>query len=255
MKYLKIFFFLFFSVLFFVFINKELAFTFYAEQLFLKFHNNSLSIRVLNISNLEKNAKANFLLGRIYFTKGLNKDNLFLSIKYFSKAIDIAEKGGKNPTDFSLLSQSYYGRGLSYGFLDDIYLLNAEKDFRKYIEIEDEVEKETGKRSYGSWAGYNDLAWILYLQGDFKNGEIAAKDGLKMSYDNPWLLNMLGILQIEQDNCKEAKDNLEKAFKILNIIDENKWGEAYSGDRRDRYKKGKEDMLESIKYNIKICTK
>jgi hypothetical protein len=95
----------------------------------------------------------------------------------------------------------------------------------------------------------------LYLQGDFKNGEKIAKLGLERSYQNPWLLNMLGIFQIEQNNCKDGKKNLEMAYEILEKIDEIKWGEAYSGDASDRYKSGKENMLKSIKNNIEICSK
>ncbi len=238
--------------------NIQSVITFLGEKLFLTYHHNSLAIKVLEKSDLNNNYKANFLLGRIYFVEG-GRENLFKSIEYFDKSIGLIEVKGetrrKNPQDFSFLSQSFYGLGLSYGFLGDIYLINAEENFKKYIELEDRKEKEIGKRSYGSWAGFNDLAWIQYLQGNFRESEKTAKKGLDISYQNPWLLNMLGINQIEQRNCKDGKRNLEKAFEILEKINDIKWGEAYSGDPFSQYAKGKQDMLDSIKANIKICEK
>jgi uncharacterized protein HemY len=97
------------------------------------------------------------------------------------------------------------------------------------------------------------LAWIQYLLGNFQESEQTILKALKFSSENPWLLNMLGILQIEKKDFKNAKTNLEKAKNILEKIDANNWGEAYSGDSFSKYKKGKENMLKSIQENIKLA--
>jgi tetratricopeptide (TPR) repeat protein len=219
------------------------------QKLFLDYHQNKAALFILKLGSTN-DYKGKFLMGRINFVIG-GRENLFKSVKHYSESIDLI--GEQNIKDFTLLSQSYYGRGLAYGFLGGIYLIRAEEDFKKYIELEDKLEFETGKRSYGSWAGYNDLAWILYLQGDFKGGETVAKKGLKISQNNPWLLNMLGILQIEQNNCTGAILNLNSAKKFLSKITPNMWGEAYSGDSPLKYLNGKKNMINTINYNIKLC--
>lgn len=211
------------------------------ENLFLKFHNNNLAIIVLKILHKDNNTdfKTFFLLGRIYFVEG----ELQESINNYIKAIELEPK----------YKESYYGRGLSYGFSGNKYLIQAQNDFEKYIELEEEEFRKSGRRAYGAWAGYNDLAWIHFLKGDFAAQEKTAREGLEISAYNPWLQNILGVALLAQKKCVEAKPHLESAKKLLDNTSVEKFGEAYSGDDQTFWKLGLEKMKKVIGENLEIC--
>lgn len=214
------------------------------EYSFLVLHKNDFAVKLLEISKSKNpnDFETYFLLGRVYFIKG----QLFESLISFNKAIEL------NPG----YKESYYGRGLTYGFASPIYYPKAILDFQKYIEIDNLESQKSGQHAYGAWAGYNDLAWIYYMSGDFINAEETAKKGLILGGDdNPWLGNTLGAALVELDRCKEAITYLENAKKSLAKISVQDFGEAYSGDSPGLWSDGKNQMQNTIEENLVICKK
>jgi tetratricopeptide (TPR) repeat protein len=208
------------------------------EYLFLVAHQHTLATFTLKLDDSESYYKY-FLLGRIYFVEGDSKN----SIINYNKAIL------QNPK----IKESYYGRGLAYGFSHQLYWDEAERDFKKYIELEQEEFDASGVRAYGAWAGYNDLAWMFFLQGNFQQAEETARAGLNISTNNPWLSNMLGSILVEQGKCAEGRKYLEQARLEAEELSVEEFGEAYSGDKKSFYEKGLNDMKKTIVYNQRLC--
>lgn len=215
------------------------------EYLFLnKFDYDSAILFLEKAKSQKFNDQKNlFLLGRVYFVK----NELTKSIENYTKSIESYEN---QKGDINIYMQSFYGRGLAYGFYSNIFLNEAENDFKKYVEIEENNFVNTGNRAYGAWAGYNDLAWIYFLQDDLDNAEKTANKGLGISPNNPWLLNILGASLMGQKRYSEAETILERALFYMKEISPNEWGEAYSGDNSKLYKKGRDEMLKTIRENI-----
>lgn len=233
--------FLFLSILIFLLlVHFNLVITNHiGEKLFLTLHQNELAIKVLELPK-DKDAKTYFLLGRLYFVE----NDVYKSIKYFTKSIEI------NPN----VKEVYYGRGLSYGFASPIFYNDAEKDFKKYIEIDNQEYEKSGRHAYGAWAGYNDLSWIYFLQGEFDQAEKVSIEGMKISGMNPWLYNMLGVLALEKGNCADATIYFNNAEDILKSISSENFGEAYSGDSPDFWAIGKAQMEKTIRDNQGACS-
>lgn len=230
-------------ILVFVFRHKETDAKFLqkvGEITFLKYHKNELAAKILN-----KSSRLNpddfytyFLLGRISFVEG----KLSESISYYNRAINLNNSH----------KESYYGRGLSYGFSGPYFSMEAERDFKKYIEIDNYETKESGHHGFGAWAGYNDLAWVYFTRGDFTTAESTSKEGLKIS-ENPWLLNMAGVSLFAQNKCDEGKLYLEAASKKSASTSVIEFGEAYSGDDQRWWINGKKEMDQVIKENLALC--
>jgi tetratricopeptide (TPR) repeat protein len=215
-------------------------FTKIAVFFFLTLHWNSVALFTLQL-DLSPDYYNHFLQGRIYFVE----NKLSESVESYTKSLK------QNPNH----KESYYGRGLAYGFMDEIFLEDAEKDFKKYIELENEEFKKTNQHSYGAWAGYNDLAWLQFIQGKYDEAQKTTLNGLKISDFNPWLRNTLAAILIEEGDCKEAKKQLSIAKLQANSITSTQFGEAYSGDHPSTYEDGLRNMLKTIDENINICGK
>jgi tetratricopeptide (TPR) repeat protein len=219
------------------------------EVAFLRFHKNEvayvfLQVAVNNPFINSKNYQENiyythFLLARIYFVDG----DLESAIKEFNIARDYAPE----------VKEIYYGLGLTYGYAPNIYLDYAEYNFKKYIDLEQKEYKETGRHDYGAWAGYNDLSWIYYQKGDYKQAEDYARQGLEVSSGNPWLLNSLGVVLTEQERCTEALPYLKEAKQYADATTASEFGEAYTGDDSSHYESGLNSMKNLIEENISLC--
>jgi tetratricopeptide (TPR) repeat protein len=214
-----------------------------SEKVFLEYNQNKLALRILYF--LETNNNTNFytyfLKGRIHFVEG----EYYESIENYTKAIELNNS----------YKESYYGRGLNYGFVGGQFLPLAEEDFKKYIELDNILFEKTGYHAYGAWAGYNDLAWIYFLMNDFKKQEEVARKGISFSSSNPWLLNTLGVALLAQEKCTEAAPYLENAKKFINETSVKEFGEAYSGDKREFWSYGLESMKGVIVDNLETCKK
>lgn len=166
---------------------------------------------------------ANYQLGRVYFIKG-----------DFSAAWFYIDKEIKYYPDFA---KSYYMRGLIFGYVN--HLEAAEKDFLEFL-----------KKKPNSWAGYNDLAWVYFKQGDFASMEYSARQGLEYSKMNPWLLNALGLAVFNQSRAEEAKSYFASSILRFEQIGKSGWGKAYPGNNPNDYHNGFETTLDVVRKNL-----
>ena len=169
---------------------------------------------------------ANYQLSRVYFIEG----NFFEALKSIDREIELYP-------DFK---RSYYVRGLIHGYSGK--LTEAEGDFKEFL-----------KWKPGSWAGYNDLVWVYFRAGDFKNAEKYAKHGLTFAPRNPWLLNSLGVALLNLGKYEEAAKHLEEALIIFEQMGPEDWGKAYPGNDPGIYKIGYTKTLETIEKNLKLA--
>lgn len=147
-----------------------------------------------------------YQLARIYFVEkkfvgALEEINL--ELKY-------------NPGNF----RSLYVRGLIYGYTSQFS--EAENDFKHFTLW---VPKE--------WAGYNDLAWILGREGKYKEAEKVLKEALRVVPEadkNPWLLNSLGVMELNLGERASAKKNFLEAKKRAEKLTIQEWVRAYPGN-------------------------
>lgn len=139
------------------------------------------------------------------------------------------------------LMSSYYVRALINGYSG--HLDEAATDFTFFLE-----------KKPDSWAARNDLAWIYFQKGDFKNVETAARTGLTYHPDNPWLLTSLGVALLNLDKKDEAKKTLEKAKAVADGLTIADWGKAYPGNDPKFYGEGLEKMKKSIEFNLELAS-
>ncbi len=204
------------------------------KEFLIKHDNESAKSNLLKSVQLDsKNAKAWFYLGRLNFVTNDLPDSETNYLK--SLELDVWNE------------QAFYGLGLTYGYLEDY--AKAEDSFKKYIEI-GEIKKKEGGQVPGLWAGYNDLAWVYFLQGKWSECENTARYALDNVGTNPWLLNMLGSALLEQDRKVEARKYFIEAKKYAEKISPQQFGEAYSGDNKKWYPQGLENMKKTIQENI-----
>jgi tetratricopeptide (TPR) repeat protein len=112
---------------------------------------------------------------------------------------------------------SYYIRGLIHGYRKEY--IEAERDFKTFLTWDPQ-----------NWAALNDLAWVYFAQGKFKEAEEASYRGLKIAPTNPWLLTMHGMSLFNQNGIAEATKDLEKARRYAADLTEEDWIRAYPGN-------------------------
>lgn len=152
---------------------------------------------------------AHFQLARIYFLrKELDK-----ALQEINKELEL------NPENF----RSLYVRGLIYGHrvkLGD--LESAEKDFRRFVQW-----------APLEWAGHNDLAWVLLKRGEYRLAKEAIQNSfsrLPEAKENPWLLNSLGVAELNLREYDNAKSSLENALLYISRLTLQDWQNAYPGN-------------------------
>jgi len=168
-----------------------------------------------------------YQLARIYFVQG----------QFYSALLEINEELELHP-DFG---RSHYVRGLIYGYTGKLAL--AEEDFKAFLIWKPE-----------SWAGNNDLAWIYFQEGKYKEARDTARVGLKIAPGNPWLLNSLGVALLNTGEKKEAKDAFIQSLLVLSSMTESDWGRAYPGNNPMVYGSGLSQMKESIQKNLQLLS-
>lgn len=169
------------------------------------------------------NALAHYQLGRIAFIRGRFKEahaHIDAALRY-------------DPTYY----RGYYMRGLIAGY---------EKDYKKaadafYIFLQYD--------SIG-WAGYNDLSWIYFQQGNFAAAEEIAIFGLGYAPENPWLHNSVGVAQLAQGRKDEARAHFRRALDRIDTMTPDDWGIAYPGNDPAIYAAGLTSMRDSIVHNL-----
>jgi tetratricopeptide (TPR) repeat protein len=170
-------------------------------------------------------AGAHYQLGRTYFIQSAFYD----ALREINKELEM------HP-DFK---RSYYMRGLIYGYTKRY--AEAERDFKEFLQWKPE-----------SWAGNNDLAWIYFQEGKYKDARDTALVGLVIAPNNPWLLNSLGVALLNLGEKQEAMDAFTKTLTILNSMSPKDWGAAYPGNNPKIYDEGLSKMKESVEANMRL---
>ncbi len=134
-------------------------------------------------------------------------------------------------------TRSYYVRGLIHGYSDR--LKSAAQDFETFLASNPE-----------SWAAYNDLAWIQFQRGEYAAAVETAQKGLLRMPGNPWLLNSLGVAQLNLGHKEEARDAFTTALRVVETMTQEDWGVAYPGNDPAIYAEGLEKMELSLKQNL-----
>jgi len=172
-----------------------------------------------------KIAGAHYQLARIYFIRG----DFYTALNEINKEIELYP-------DFK---RSYYVRGLIYGYAKQPN--KAIADFKTFLEWKPE-----------SWAGHNDLAWVYFMEGDYKNSAETAREGLKYVPNNVWLLNSLGVALLNEGNLTDAKKALTSALTLADAMTTADWGRSYPGNNPSVYGDGLDAMKASIQRNLNL---
>jgi tetratricopeptide (TPR) repeat protein len=178
-------------------------------------------LRVIELD--KKYPGAHYQLGRTYF----------IVSKFPQAFLEMEAEERVNPS----FGKVHYMKGLIAGYAKTFPL--AEREFKEFINYD----------SF-NWAGYNDLAWIYFAQGKFKESEDIALQGLKNAYENPWLHNALGVAQLAQQNKAEAKSNFEIAKKGFQKMSAGQWGGSYPGNSPAQHDDGLTATLKAVERNI-----
>ncbi|MCE9644330.1 tetratricopeptide repeat protein [Candidatus Parcubacteria bacterium] len=168
-----------------------------------------------------------FGLSRVYFFQGR-----------YSKAIEAINETLRLD---SSIHNAYYMRGLVYGYRNN--LSEAEGDFARYLELEPE-----------SWAGANDLCWIYFRQGRYKDVLTVAEKALSYHPENPWLQNSLGVALLNLGEREEARSALEKALAGFKAMTPEEWGRAYPGNDARYHPQGLAGSLRSVEKNLLLLS-
>lgn len=158
----------------------------------------------------------------------------FLTTRY-TLALEEVNKEIANSPNFS---RSYYLRGLIHGYAKN--LPDAATDFREFI-----------KREPDEWAGYNDLAWILFQLGEYTEVKLVIENILGRTR-NAWLLNAYGVALLNLEENKEALVALREAKDLASRMTPELWGVAYIGNDPTIYTAGLEEMRRNINENIEV---
>ena len=169
--------------------------------------------------------EAHYQLARIYFIQSDFKNAL----------VEINKELAFSPYFY----RSYYVRGLIYGY--DAQYDKAAADFKAYL-----IHNPT------SWAAHNDLAWTYFSKGDYAGALATARDGLTYAPHNPWLLNTLGAILLNEGRRTEAKQAFDSALQTLRAMTPDDWGAAYPGNDPAIYTEGLSAMRASIERNLDL---
>lgn len=172
---------------------------------------------------------AHYQLSRTYFIQG----NFLESIKEANKELEI----------YPDHCRTHYIRGLTYGYMNR--LDKAIDDFKIFNE----------SCVKNSWAGYNDLAWFYFRNGDMENMKKTIEPMVKLYPNNPWVQNTYGLSLLNLKDYKNAKIAFTQALSSASLLTENGWGSAYPGNNPDIYGKGLSAMRATIQANLELASK
>lgn len=130
---------------------------------------------------------------------------------------------------------AYYIKGLILGFTANTH--EAIQVFEYY----------TSKTS--TWAGHNDLAWLYFKIGDYKNAFKTIDKIHKQNPNNIWVLNTRAISLYNLKRYKEAKIDIDNALANYKTFTPERWGASYPGNDPSIYSEGYEQMGKSLEAN------
>lgn len=140
------------------------------------------------------------------------------------------------------LMASYYIRGLIEGYAKDYP--SAERDFKKFLEW-----------SPQNWAASNDLAWIYFAQGKFKEAAEQVAPNLAYNPDNPWLWATHAMSVYNLGDKETARTELLRAQELVNTLTEAEWSRAYPGNDPKIAGKGLAAFKKAIADNLLLVNK
>jgi tetratricopeptide (TPR) repeat protein len=172
-------------------------------------------------------AEVNLEIGRLYFIDP-NLVSLDEAIYRFTKEIEISNH-----------PYAYHERGILFGYLKK--WKEAEADFRKEISLWD------------NWAGYLDLAWILFSQNRLNEAEELMKIVDQKMPNSVWSLNGLGIIHLNQGKYDLAINELEMAFEKAKDLSYNDYIMAYPGNDPKLAFENIENIKIGIAFNLALA--
>jgi tetratricopeptide (TPR) repeat protein len=137
------------------------------------------------------------------------------------------------------LMPSYYVRGLIEGYARDFG--PAEKDYLTYL-----------KWDRYNWAANNDLAWVYFSEGKFKEAALRLQGFVDTGPKNPWLLTMHAMAVYNLgDNATAHKELLEARSALLGLT-ESDWIRSYPGNDPAIASAGLASFRKTIEDNIAL---
>lgn len=144
-----------------------------------------------------------FQLGRIAFIQG-----------DFNKALDLLNLQLETYPD---KQRAHYIKGLVYMYTQEYP--KAQESFKKFVEAHPD-----------EWAGYNDLAWAYFKEGEYEKMKEIALLGLERAPHNLWLNNMAGVALWNLGELGRAEGYLARAETLVSSMTPQEWGGAYPGN-------------------------
>ena len=188
---------------------------------------------------------------RFYFEKALSLDSNVPDAWHQLARIDFLESHfdgalSKINTQIEMhgdsFMASFYMRGLIHAYRKEY--AEAEQDFLQFLSWDKK-----------NWAAHNDLAWIYFEQGKFKEAKQAAHEGLLFDANNPWLWNMVGVSLMNLGKPDVAGAAFLKALEEARTLTEDDWHMAYPGNNPMLAGQGLEKIKGSIQYNLDLVSK
>jgi tetratricopeptide (TPR) repeat protein len=134
---------------------------------------------------------------------------------------------------------SYYIRGLVLGYMGQYK--NATEDLALFLTWDT-----------SNWAAYNDLAWLYFSEGEYRDALDAADKGLQHAPENPWLLNIRGVSLLNLGEYDDARNSLQKAYEKAELLTDRDWHKAYPGNYPSDSSRGLEEMRVAIMHNLEL---
>ena len=199
--------------------------------------------------NVEGNGVYDLKKASVYFRRALEMDPNVPDAWHQLARIDFLHSNFRGAYDKinkqinlhgNSLMASYYIRGLINGFLGNTD--GAERDFKTFLAWDTK-----------NWAAHNDLAWIYFSKGDYRNTEAIAREGLASNSGNAWLLTSLGVALLNEGKKEEARAILAEAFQASEKLNAADWHHAYPGNDPSLGDTGLAKMREVIRQNLALA--
>jgi tetratricopeptide (TPR) repeat protein len=169
---------------------------------------------------------AYYQIARIHFITG----ELDEALVFINKELEV----------MPAFKRSYYVRALVYAYQGNFSL--AENDFKQFLLWKPE-----------SWAAWNDISWVYFSEGKYKEALNAALAGLHYAPDNPWLNNSAGAAHLNLGHYADAYEFFNQSLIKTRSLGEIRWGRAYPGNNPRIYSYGYAAMIRSIEKNIQLA--
>lgn len=178
---------------------------------------------------------AHYQLSRIYLVEGRTEE----ALREVNKELNIRP----------LFGRAYYMRGLIDGFSKNLDA--AEADFKKILEL-GKLDEYAGALDATGWAVYNDLSWVQFQKGEYRDVEKTARAGLEKYPHNPWLLNSLGLGLMNLKKTKEAASAFDSALQSAQKLTVEDARRAYPGNDPAGAEDKRQQIIQQIRFNQAI---